>query len=265
MSALPATTTTPAACQRRDLWVFAYGSLMWHPGFAYAEVRPARLHGYRRAFCVYSLYYRGSPERPGLVLGLERGGVCDGLAYRVRAEDVGDVRAYLHARELIYGVYREAFVAAQIREIDGGSAFVLTYVAEPHHPSYAGSLPLARQAETIRAACGVAGTNLAYLEATLTRLRALGIRQRDLERLGILAGLGARQGWGHLQPGLEPRCAGSAAALDPPVVVQRAEIEGRRDRHRSRCRSFAARPAVRMPPRLPARHLFAFRRALTRA
>ena len=179
---------------RRDtpaLWVFAYGSLMWQPGFAYEEARRARLKGYHRAFCIYSLHYRGTQERPGLVLGLQRGGTCEGVAFRVAAREAASVRAYLHARELIYGVYREAMVPAEL--IGPGQdqcVDVLTYIAEAGHPSFAGVLPLARRAAIIRAARGKSGSNLAYFVATLRKLRELGIRQADLERLAIAAGVG---------------------------------------------------------------------------
>ena len=88
-----------------DFWVFGYGSLMWHPGFPHVEVRLAVLHGYHRRFCVYSHRYRGTPERPGLVLGLDRGGSCRGLAFRVPAAESAEVIDYLYEREMITGVY----------------------------------------------------------------------------------------------------------------------------------------------------------------
>ena len=146
----------------RTLWVFGYGSLMWQPGFPYVEARRARLEGYARAFCIYSLHYRGTRERPGLVLGLARGGTCDGIAFRVADQDASAVRAYLHARELIYGVYREATVPAELTGPGQPETVdVLTYIAETSHPSFAGHLPLARRAAIIRAARGKAGSNLA--------------------------------------------------------------------------------------------------------
>src|SRR6201991_3015516 len=90
-----------------DLWVFGYGSLMWRPGFDYLEKGPARLGGGHRALCVYSFYHRGTPERPGLVLGLDRGGTCRGVAFRVEASLRGDTVAYLRSREQTTNVYRE--------------------------------------------------------------------------------------------------------------------------------------------------------------
>src|SRR6185436_8922605 len=97
--------TDPAA---GDLWVFGYGSLMWRPGFDYVERIDARLIGAHRALCVYSFVHRGTPERPGLVLGLDRGGACRGIAFRVSAPNRPATLAYLRAREQVTKVYRES-------------------------------------------------------------------------------------------------------------------------------------------------------------
>ena len=170
-----------------DLWVFGYGSLMWRPGFTPAEIRPATLRGYRRCFCITSVHHRGSPERPGLVLGLDRGGMCRGLALRVTAADANATLANLRAREQVNGVYREARVAVTL---EGSSEPVeaIAYIAERAHPSYAGRLPVAVQARIIRAARGLSGANLEYLASTLTHLAGLGIREQELERVAVLAG-----------------------------------------------------------------------------
>src|SRR5581483_9176409 len=90
-----------------DLWVFGYGSLMWRPGFDYLEQVPARLIGEHRALCVYSFDHRGTPEKPGLVLGLDRGGACRGIAFRVAADLRQATIEYLRAREQTTHVYRE--------------------------------------------------------------------------------------------------------------------------------------------------------------
>src|SRR3974390_225676 len=90
-----------------DLWVFGYGSLIWRPGFEFIEQVQARLIGEHRALCVYSFDHRGTPERPGLVLGLDRGGACRGIAFRVTASKRAEVVAYLRAREQTTNVYRE--------------------------------------------------------------------------------------------------------------------------------------------------------------
>ena len=93
----------------KPLWVFGYGSLMWNPGFATPETQPARLHGWHRAFCIYSEHYRGTPEKPGLILGLLPGGACRGLAHRLPARDYEATRRYLWTREIDNdGVYEEA-------------------------------------------------------------------------------------------------------------------------------------------------------------
>ncbi len=169
-----------------DLWVFGYGSLMWRPGFAYEEVRPAALTGYRRCFCIYSVHHRGSAERPGLVLGLDRGGVCHGLAFRIAPELASGTVAYLRAREQVNGVYREAALPLML---DGGDQVEgLAYLAERAHPSYAGCLPVVTQAAVIRAARGLSGTNLDYLNNTLAHLASLRIREREIERVLVAAG-----------------------------------------------------------------------------
>jgi cation transport protein ChaC len=171
-----------------DLWVFAYGSLMWRPGFPYEEARRARLTGYRRAFCIYSVHHRGRPERLGLVLGLDRGGACEGVAYRIAAPKVAQTRAYLRAREQVNGVYREALVPVELEPYPALEVMALTYIVERAHPTYAGRLPGSTQARLIRAARGVSGANLDYLVSTVRHLEELGIRERELERLVTLVG-----------------------------------------------------------------------------
>jgi cation transport protein ChaC len=197
-----------------DLWLFAYGSLMWRPGFAYVEARRARVVGYRRCFCIYSVHHRGTPERLGMVLGLDRGGACEGIAYRIAAPRVAETLAYLRARELINGVYRETHTVIELEgECDTGAAetLALAFIAERAHPNYAHRLPPAVQARLIRGGRGVSGANLDYLVSTVRHLAELGIRERELERLVAMAG------------GLAWRRAGGQAVSPYAAALVRAE------------------------------------------
>jgi cation transport protein ChaC len=171
-----------------DLWVFAYGSLMWRPGFAYEEAVRARLTGFRRCFSIYSVYHRGTPERLGMVLGLDRGGVCEGLAYRVAAARAAETRRYLRGREQVNGVYREALLPVELERHPPVEVMALTYIVERAHPNYAGRLPLSLQARLIRGGKGRSGANLDYLVSTVRHLGELGIRDRELERLLVMVG-----------------------------------------------------------------------------
>jgi cation transport protein ChaC len=167
-------------------WVFGYGSLMWRPGFVAAERRLARLHGWRRSFCLWSIMYRGTPEAPGLVLGLEAGAdaVCDGVAYRVAAADAAATLRYLRERELVTYAYRE--ITAPVALAGGGVADALCYVVDPAHAQYAGCLPLAEQAAVIARSAGPSGTNRAYLDDTLRHLAECGVRDDELEAVAAL-------------------------------------------------------------------------------
>src|SRR5262245_46127806 len=181
--------TTPGSVRsEHDLWVFAYGSLMWRPGFAYAEAWRARLTGYRRCFCIYSVHHRGTPDRLGMVLGLDRGGACEGVAYRVAAVHATEVRRYLRGREQVNGVYREAYLPVELERHPPVEVMALAYTVERAHAAYAGRLPLSLQARLIRGGKGLSGANIDYLVSTLRHLGELGIRERDLERLLVMVG-----------------------------------------------------------------------------
>jgi glutathione-specific gamma-glutamylcyclotransferase len=161
-------------------WVFGYGSLMWRPGFPFLEVVPAVLHGYHRSFCVYSCYYRGTPDQPGLVLGLAPGGQCHGLAFRIAAADVAAVKAYLDERELV----TYAYVATHLPvETPAGTVAAYTFVADPGHPQYAGELGVERAAQIIIGAQGLAGLNRDYLIETVRRLEKEGFPDERLHDL----------------------------------------------------------------------------------
>ena len=162
-------------------WVFGYGSLMWNPGFAHIDRKAAGLEGYHRAFCIYSHHYRGTPERPGLVLGLDAGGRCDGVAFRIEAAARDGVIAYLNERELTGYAYRPAVVDLTLE--DGSPVTAYTFVTDPGHPQYAGDLGPERSAEMIMSAAGNSGLNRDYLMNTLDQLEAHGVRDPALHDL----------------------------------------------------------------------------------
>lgn len=169
-----------------ERWVFGYGSLMWRPGFPFAERRVATLHGRRRAFCIYSVHHRGTYERPGLVLGLAPGGATRGAAYRVDDVDWAETYAYLQEREQPTETYIEA--RRHVRLDDGRRVEALTFLSDVRHPQWAGALSLERQAELIAGATGLSGRNVDYLNDLVDHLRQMGVRDRAMERLLGLAG-----------------------------------------------------------------------------
>ena len=138
-------------------WVFGYGSLIWHPGFAFADRRLATLRGWRRAFCMTSIVYRGTPEAPGLVLALDADpeGHCLGVAYRVAGPEAAATLAYLRERELVSYAYDEVEVPVELE--DGATVAALAYVSNRAHAQYRGGLDLEAQAEVIARASGPAG------------------------------------------------------------------------------------------------------------
>lgn len=164
-----------------DLWVFGYGSLMWRPGFDYAERHAGSLRGWHRALCIYSHIYRGTPERPGLVFGLDRGGSCRGLAFRVAAGQREATIAYLRAREQVTAVYLETH--ANVLLDDGRRVKALTYVCDRRHPQYAGRLEGAALLHFVRQGHGISGPNADYVRNTQAHLRELGIRDPVIEKL----------------------------------------------------------------------------------
>jgi cation transport protein ChaC len=210
-----------------DHWVFGYGSLMWRPGFAYKEAQHARLLGYRRCFCIYSVHHRGTPQRPGMVLGLDRGGTCEGIAYRVAGPNFQSVARYLRAREMINGVYRETVMPVELITGKRREVLALAYIVEQQHPSYAGRLPLALQARLIRGGHGKSGGNLDYLISTLRHLAELGIRDRELERLLAIIGPHTARAPGN--PHASPYARGLlAASRSSSALVRRMRLEQRR-------------------------------------
>jgi cation transport protein ChaC len=154
---------------------------MWNPGFAYAARRKARLAGWTRRLCIWSHFYRGTPERPGLVFGLDRGGECQGVAFRVEPFLRAETLDYLRKRELISNVYDEVEAPAVLDS--GESVAMVTYVANAEHPQYAGNLEPTATLEIVSGASGQSGTNVDYVKNTHGELRRLGIADPELDWL----------------------------------------------------------------------------------
>jgi len=181
-----------------DFWIFAYGSLMWNPGFDFLESHPALVRGYHRSFCVESTHYRGTKEKPGLVLGLDRGGACRGRAYKVCRTQGETVTDYLHEREMLSGIYEPRWLKATLLPAAGSPMEVpatptaarprslvvraAAYVVDRHHRQYR-RLPPERMADQILEGIGSNGTNVAYLENTVRHLDDLGVADCPLHDL----------------------------------------------------------------------------------
>ncbi|MGE5269753.1 MAG: gamma-glutamylcyclotransferase [Thiohalocapsa sp.] len=178
---MPATIAALREAQE-PVWLFAYGSLMWNPEFAFAEARPALLYGYHRSFCLYSRDYRGTPERPGLVLGLDRGGSCHGIAYRLPPAGVGEALDRIWAREMTGGVYEMRTVALRTPP---GPVTAQACVVRRQSPDYAGRLSVERAASVLAEAIGGRGSGRDYLANTARHLEMLGIRDRLLQRIAL--------------------------------------------------------------------------------
>lgn len=169
----------------RALWVFGYGSLMWRPGFEFEEQRPANLTGYHRSFCIYSHHHRGTRDNPGLVLGLDEGGACIGVAFKVAPENIPEVVAYLNERELIGYAYLPMLASVTVTNDDGEKETVsaYTFIADQNHEQYAGNLPTKDAASLIMNAAGDAGLNRDYLINTVRHLEQTGFAEPELHIL----------------------------------------------------------------------------------
>ncbi len=186
---MPAKIEPEAELSKGDLWVFGYGSLMWRPGFEFIEQVPARLIGEHRALCVYSFDHRGTPEKPGLVLGLDRGGACRGVAFRVAAKHSGDTVDYLRSREQTTNVYREVMRSVWLEDEARQRVSALAYVVDRGHLQYAGRLSLADQLRHVQQGHGRSGNNRDYVLSTVKSIEAQGFRDAQLHQLEAFAGV----------------------------------------------------------------------------
>jgi cation transport protein ChaC len=178
--------------RKSPVWVFGYGSLIWNPELSFDHRSTARVHGYHRRLCLWSRINRGTPECPGLVAGLDRGGSCAGVVYRVRA---GSLRAEIERlwnREMFMGSYSPRWINCRL---DSGPLVpALAFVVRRDAPNYAGKLS-ERQILAVfrRGSCGRFGTSLDYLINCVRGLREHGLRDPHFERLARHAGIAAAQ------------------------------------------------------------------------
>ncbi|MGB7334759.1 MAG: gamma-glutamylcyclotransferase [Salaquimonas sp.] len=164
-----------------DFWVFGYGSLIWKPGFEFLEEQKAVLTGWHRSLCVHSWVHRGTQENPGLVLGLDKGGSCEGLARYVSGDKREAVIEYLRERELVTHVYLEQWVDIKLQ--NGEMTKALTFVVDRGHHQYASGLDESHQIEIVRGAVGKSGNNIDYVASTVLSLKQLNICDPVLERI----------------------------------------------------------------------------------
>jgi glutathione-specific gamma-glutamylcyclotransferase len=162
-------------------WVFGYGSLIWRPGFNFIHSEPARLEGWHRSLCVLSHRYRGTADCLGLVFGLDKGGVCNGLAFEVAETEWPGTYAYLRERELITHIYQE--VTLPVALSDGRSIDAITYVVDRDHEQYAGPMQVEDTLAYVRQGHGEAGSCVDYVKNTAEHLHALGIPDPDLDMI----------------------------------------------------------------------------------
>ena len=168
-----------------NLWVFGYGSLMWDPGFPYVESIRARIYGFHRSLCIRSVRYRGTDDQPGLVFGLDRGGSCTGVSYRIDLARQREVADYLQDREMLNNIYDPSIKSITLN--DGRNVGAIVFIVKRQHPSYVNNLTIDQTASIVASACGQRGANLDYVQSTLSSLETIGIRDRGLYTVNQLA------------------------------------------------------------------------------
>lgn len=164
-----------------DFWVFGYGSLIWNPGFDHIEACAAKIFGLHRTLCIHSWVHRGTQSHPGLVLGLDKGGSCRGMAFKVSSKKREKVISYLRERELVTNVYKEAW--RQIHLANGQTTKALTYIVDDLHPQYAGQMDIASQTGIVMSAKGKSGPNCEYILKTVDHLNSIAISDMRLEKI----------------------------------------------------------------------------------
>ncbi|MFA5488959.1 MAG: gamma-glutamylcyclotransferase [Candidimonas sp.] len=166
----------------QDVWVYGYGSLIWRPEFEFAEQRLARLHGYHRALCLWSRVNRGTPEKPGLVFGLDAGGSCMGKVYRIAARHVPDTMEALWRREMPSGAYIPRWLSCKT---ETGNVSALAFTMDRRTDAYVHGLDILRQIDIVLGATGKYGPCVEYVLETEQALRRNGIKDQRLSQLAL--------------------------------------------------------------------------------
>jgi cation transport protein ChaC len=205
-----------AQLPKGDLWVFGYGSLMWSPGFSFKDKGPGRVHGYHRALCILSTRYRGTEHKPGLVMGLCRGGSCWGMAFRVDAARVRHALARLWQREMPRRVYAPRLLQVQLRS--GRYVRALAFLADPTHPAYVRELDLHSRARLVAQGIGQRGQCVDYIRNTLDHMHEVGVNDLHLEHI-LHAALALRSG----------SAAGELGGAEVPAAERQPEATAARD------------------------------------
>ena len=160
-----------------DIWLFAYGSLIWNPIFHFIEHRVGTVYGWHRRFCLWAPLGRGTPDNPGLVLGLDRGGSCRGIAYRIAATNVLSELLLLWRREMVVNSY----IPRWVKVFDGKQEIeAIAFIVNRHHPTYAGNISLETTVNSIATAGGKIGSSADYLIQTVDGLISAGIKDKQL-------------------------------------------------------------------------------------
>lgn len=224
-----------AGLPKGDLWIFGYGSLMWSPGFSFRQKALGRIHGYHRALCILSTRYRGTKRKPGLVMGLCRGGSCWGMAFRVHAGRVRHALARLWQREMPRRVYAPRLLDVCLAS--GRQVRALAFLADPTHPAYVRELDLHGRARLVAQGIGQRGLCTDYIGNTLDHMRALGVNDPHLER--VL----------HAALALRGKPSGAAARAEVPAPERQPEATAARDVLPRRASAKAPRQAARAASR----------------
>ena len=177
--------TIDNAPDKSEFRIFAYGSLIWNPAIEFDNTYRCSISGYHRSFCFWTVFGRGSEEQPGLMMGLESGGSCDGLAYSIAADKLETELDILFRRELLSYVYKPTWVTACFENQPDTGTEVLAFVVDPGNDRYCSNLDEDTLVRTLAIAEGPIGKNSEYLYQLVKHLQELGYEDPEMTDLAI--------------------------------------------------------------------------------